>query len=89
METVKVFAEKLSRVAESECPCADCLQPLIEADRAAVALSVLRELEALATTKKWVAAGEISKEAAWGRAYGEAMGELLAKYMQGGQSGNG
>ena len=55
----------------------------IEDDRAAVAVSVLRELEALAKTNKWRLLGSISKEAAWGRAYGEAMKELFAKYSQG------
>lgn len=43
-------------------------------------IAALLELEALAKTKKWVASGEVSKEAAWGRAYEAALRELLAKY---------
>jgi hypothetical protein len=52
----------------------------LEAENARAKSSVLRELEALAQTHKWVAAGEFSKEAAWGRAYGRAMVELRLKY---------
>jgi hypothetical protein len=43
-------------------------------------LDALLELHSLAETKKWVAVGDISKEAAWGKAFKLALIELKAKY---------
>ncbi len=58
METAEAFADEVSQVAESECPCADCLLPLLLKRDADVELSakasVLAELEQLARTSAYV-----------------------------------
>jgi len=68
-------------VAEWRSKHTECIRPLVEADRAAVALSVLRELQSLVQTNKWLDLMG-SKEAAWGRAYQEASKQLVEKYTQ-------
>jgi hypothetical protein len=83
LEPVELFAERVSDVAEGKCPCSRCLLPMLEADRAAVALNAKRELLAefklRVETRKWLTL-HVRKESGWGRAYAEVMRKMQAKY---------